>query len=106
VILRDNEGKLIVAKSTTCLGYVEPAAAEAFAALEATQLERDMGYEQIHFMGDAKTVIDAVNSEEPDWSRIGHLISDICSNLQEFSLWKFSYVSRENNRTVHELARG
>ena len=105
VILRDNAGNLIAAKCLTRRGHVEPAAAEAMAALEATQLCRDMGYEQIHFMRDAKTVVDAVNLGVPNWSRTGHLINDIRTKLQELSHWKLSYVSREMNRPAHELAK-
>ena len=99
VILRDHEGNMLVAKCITRKGHVEPAVVEAMAALEAIQLCRDRGYGRVHFMGDAKTVIDAVNSEVPDWSRMGHLINDIRELLQDLSLWKMSYISREHNRS-------
>jgi ribonuclease HI len=104
VILRDNEGNLIVAKSTTHMGNVEPVVAEAFVALEAIKLGHEMGFQSVAFVGDAKMLIDAVKSEEPNWSRIGHFISDIRSSLEELSNWTFSFVHRERNRTAHELA--
>jgi ribonuclease HI len=61
VILRDNEGRLIATKSTTRMGYVEPVAAEAFTAVEAIKLVRDIGFQHVSLMGDTKLVIDVVN---------------------------------------------
>ena len=64
-----------------------------------------MGNDQILFMGDAKMVVNAVNSDMPDWSRTSHLINDIWITLQEFVRWEVSHVSRETNRSAHELAK-
>jgi ribonuclease HI len=105
VVLRDREGRFIAGRSLTRQGHVDAVVAEAYAALEAIQLGWDLGYEKVHFMGDAKVIINAVNAGEPDWSRIGHLIQDICTNLNVFLQWKFTHVYRENNGPAHVLAK-
>jgi ribonuclease HI len=64
-----------------------------------------MGYDQILFVGDVKKVVNAVNLDMPGWSRTGHLINDIRITLQEFVHWEVSHVSRETNRSAHELAK-
>jgi hypothetical protein len=74
VFLKDREGSFLAAKSSTHKGFGTLATAEAYAALEAIQLSWDLGYEHIQFLGDAKVIINAENSEELDWSSVGHLI--------------------------------
>jgi hypothetical protein len=42
----------------------------------------EMGYSKIHLEGDAKGVIEVVNSKDDDRSWMGHLIEDIKVELQ------------------------
>jgi hypothetical protein len=49
--------------------------------------------------------LDAVLSNEPDWSWKGHLVDDIRVDLKHFTHWKLSYVRREANQAAHLLAR-
>ena len=54
--------------------------------------------------GDAQGVIDAVNSQNPDWSSMGMLVEDIKHELQTLQQWQLSFVRREGNRATHTLA--
>lgn len=71
----------------------------------AIQLAREMGLTQVCLEGDAKIIVDAVNSREPDWSRSGHLVDDIRTELAAISCWSMVYVCREINQAAHTLAR-
>lgn len=97
VIIRDHRGSLVAAKCVTRKGFVKPVAAEAWAALMALQLSRDLGLLQVYLEGDAKIVVDTVNSTEPDWSWQGHLVDDIQVELLSFPNWKLNHVRREAN---------
>jgi hypothetical protein len=55
-----------------------------------------MRYEKVQFEGDAKVVVDAVNSGEIDRRRIGHLRAES---------WKMRYAQRGNNSAAHGLAK-
>jgi ribonuclease HI len=74
VLLWDRDGRFIAVRSIMSQGYGDADMAKAYAALEAIQLGWDLGYEHIHFMGDAKVVINTMNFGELDRSSIGHLI--------------------------------
>ena len=54
--------------------------------------------------GDAKIVIDAVNSRRQDDSSKGHLIADILLAVSSFPSWEMIYVRREGNKVAHGLA--
>lgn len=60
VLLRDHTEKMIVSKCVTRMGFVNPADAEAMAAIVATQTCREWGIDRVQFVGDAKVVVDAV----------------------------------------------
>lgn len=97
VILRDHARMLLAAKCSSRREYLEPADAEALAALEATQFYRELGYDWIKFVGDAESVVDGVTSEEPDWSRKGHITDAIQSNTRTFSRLTSTHVGKEAN---------
>jgi hypothetical protein len=57
------------------------------------------------FMGDAKSIVDVVNSDEQDWSRKGHITNGIRANVHTFEHWTFTHTSREANQVAHELVK-
>ena len=57
VVIHDGQGKFIAAQSKTELGYLEPAMAEAWAALLAIKLCTELGLQQVQLEGDAQKVI-------------------------------------------------
>ena len=62
MILRDHAGNMLAAKCCARVGYLEPDAAEALAALEATQFSRSLGKDWVQFVGDAKGVVDVIGA--------------------------------------------
>jgi ribonuclease HI len=105
VVIRDHQGNMVAAKSLTRTGLLEAVTAEAVAALMAIQISHDLGYSKVWFEGDAKIIVDAVVSNETDWSRKGHLVDDIRVDLKRFTHWKLSYVRWGANQVAHLLAK-
>ena len=59
----------------------------------------------MHLEGDSKTLVDAVNGEEADWSLIGHVVEDIKTGLWHFLQRKMSFVKRDGNQVTYLLAK-
>ena len=85
-------------------GFLDPKSVEAMGATMVAHFCRDLGMERIQLEGDAKIVIDAVNSWRQDDSSKGHLIVDILLALSSFPSWEMIYVRREGNKVAHGLA--
>jgi hypothetical protein len=52
------------------------------AALMATELCVEMGITKVQLEGDAKNVVSAVLSNDPDGSHRGQVIEDICTTMR------------------------
>lgn len=105
VVVRDSCGNLLAGRCTAQVGCLAPAAAEAKVVLLAIQLCREMGLSQVHFEGDAKSVVDSVNSAHVDSSWMGHVVDDIRLEVQAFPQWQLFFVRREGNQVAHLLAK-
>jgi hypothetical protein len=105
VVVRDSHGHLLVARSVVQNGGLAPAVVKAKTALLAIHLCHEMGLSKIHFEGDAKSIVDSVNSELVDSSWMGHVIEDIKVEIQVFYQWQFSFVGREGNKVAHLRAK-
>ena len=55
--------------------------------------------------GDAKNVMDALNSLEANWSKVGHIIADAQILLQKFMYCEINHVSHKANYVAHNLAK-
>jgi hypothetical protein len=64
-----------------------------------------MGLKKIHFEGDAKSVVDAVNDVGTDRSSLGLVIEDIRKELNSLAMWKMTFIRREGNHVAHQLAK-
>jgi hypothetical protein len=49
--------------------------------------------------------VDAINSDEPNWTRIGHLVRDLKMLLCLFTYWEVCHVGRDANFAAHDLAK-
>jgi ribonuclease HI len=105
IVVRDHMGKFVAARSRSRPGGVAPVAAEAMAALLAIRTAGELGLRQVCLEGDAKTIVDAVNSNEEDWSNIGHLVDDIRSEVRNLPQWTMNHVCRESNQAAHVMAK-
>jgi ribonuclease HI len=91
-MIRDSTRTMLAARCEIRRGILSPVAAEAKAALLTVRLCCELGFRKIHLEGDAKIVVDAVNSNEEDRSWVGHLFEDIKGELSSFDGWKMSFV--------------
>lgn len=96
---------MIATKCSIRFGCLEPATAEAVTALEVVQFCSSLGHDWVQFVGDAKTVVDTMNSNEPNWSNKGHIIDAIQTNTRHFKHRQISHVTREANQIAHVLER-
>ena len=78
---------------------------EAIALVHAAAMCRDGGLENIILEGDAKQVVDELNSNGSRWCRFGQLIDDIQHILQKITRWRCVFIKREANEAAHRLAK-
>jgi ribonuclease HI len=88
VVIRDSQGTMQAARCVMRMGYLAPLVAEAMAVLVSIQLCHELGITKVHFEGDAKGVVDMVNSSDVDISWMEHVIADIKMEIQEFEGWQ------------------
>ena len=104
VIVRDHLGRVWASKCMVWEGFLDPTSAEAMGATMAALFYKELGMERIQLEGDAKLVIDAVNSRRQDDSSKGHLLADILLALSSVLQWEMIHVRREGNTVAHGLA--
>jgi ribonuclease HI len=104
-IIRDSAGNVLAAHGIVREGLSDPTTTEALGVILAIPLGRNRGLRMIQVEGDAKLIVEAVNSGNEDSSMRGHLIADIRVFLRDFQVWKVEHVSREGNKAAHILAR-
>jgi ribonuclease HI len=104
-IARTSTGAVLAARSLTKVIRVDPAMAEALAALYAIVFGLEMGYNRVICEGDAQKIIQDVNEEGPCTSRYGNVIEGIKSEMRKFEYVCFSHVVREANSAAHQLAK-
>ena len=104
VVICDNEGCVKVAKCSISHGRFDPTAAEAMAAVHALRFCMELGVQNICMKGDAKSVVDALNSRKENWSRFGHLVVDT-KNLFNHFTWHINFVGRNTNFASHNIAK-
>jgi ribonuclease HI len=92
-----------MSKNRECL--LKPTTREAVALSFTVCLCKDITTQNVMFEGDAKQVVDAINSTMSRWSRFGHLLEDTKHGLQRLSRWKCVYVKHEVNEAAHQLAK-
>jgi hypothetical protein len=105
VVVRDDKGLVIAAASKVRQGLFEPVMGEAIASYEAARICKELSIPKGWLEGDAKIIVDALNSDERILSRYGHLVEDTRSILQSFPSWKCDFVHREANEAAHRLAK-
>ncbi|XP_059441935.1 uncharacterized protein LOC132174268 [Corylus avellana] len=105
VVIRDPSGRMIGARCMARSGCLALAGAETMAALMAIQQCKELGLTHVHLEGDANVIIDAVNCEVTDRSRMGHIVEDIKVEVQAFSQWQMTFVRRAGNQAAHFLSK-
>jgi len=84
IIVRDYEGYVLAARSTTFFLTIDPTMAEAWAALQAVLSCKELGFFYICFEGDSLQVVKECSIDLGNMSRYGHILDGIKSGLQSF----------------------
>jgi ribonuclease HI len=103
IIVRDETGDFIEAKTKYLRMQAEPIVTETLAALQALNLCTEQGYQRVILEGDALQVINLTNSVKPCNSGYGHLIEDIRAGSKSVGDIRFQHVRRTANKAAHEL---
>ncbi|XP_052481212.1 uncharacterized protein LOC105763928 [Gossypium raimondii] len=77
LVVKEQEGKIVAAKSILHENVASLFVAEAYAGYQATMLGIQLGYLNVDILGDSKTITTKCQSENHDRSEIGAIISDI-----------------------------
>ena len=84
---------------------VDPTTVETVAAVQGIIMGKELGAQGIIFEGDAKQLIQAVNSLAPCNSNYGHLVEDIQCELMAFSNSSFNFIFRDGNFAADGLTK-
>jgi ribonuclease HI len=104
IVARDNNGEVLGARAVTKPVVAPPKVAEAMAALEAVLFCKAWGFFEVILEGDAKQVIDEVNSATPNLNAAGHFVEGITAEIQGLRVASMVHVGREANSAAHCLA--
>ncbi|XP_042958083.1 uncharacterized protein LOC122293615 [Carya illinoinensis] len=105
VIVRDYQGQVVGTVRAQRPLRGTPFDGEAYGLLVAAEFSRDLGLQQVCLEGDAKRVVDGLQSKAMDWSLGGCLIEDAKRVLDSSVDWTASHVHREANMAAHQLAK-
>lgn len=105
VIVRDWTGKVIASLRSQRAFFLDAYLAEAFAALKAVILDKQLGLQRILLEGDAQKVVNDIKGAADQWSSAGLMVSNIRLLLQHFQHWSVSFVPRKFNYVAHCLAK-
>jgi hypothetical protein len=86
-IVRDREGAVLAACSTTKIFLVEAVVAEALAAVHAVEFCREIGFFDIMLEGNVLQIVNAVKAMGYNWSKMGNLINGTKDGLGKLRSW-------------------
>ena len=104
VIIRDCEGRVVVARSKVLNAMYEAETIEAFAVEEGILLAYERGLNQVVIESDSLSVVQAINTNSI-MEELGSIIQGIIGFLRAFGSWNLKHLKREFNRATHELAQ-
>jgi ribonuclease HI len=84
---------------------ISPEAAESSATLLAIQQCNNLGFLNVHFEGDAKVIVNAMNCGGNNQSWVCHVVEDFQVEAGFLSNWKMTFVKCEGNNVAHLLAK-
>ncbi|KAM6592724.1 hypothetical protein CsatA_000427 [Cannabis sativa] len=104
-LLRDSNGKLIEAFSSSKVGAVSPEIAEIMGVKEALSWLKTKALTEVEIETDSLVVVQAINSQVQMPSQFGLLVQDCRMLLSELHNVFLSFVKRSANRAAHCIAR-
>ncbi|KAF5452147.1 hypothetical protein F2P56_027178 [Juglans regia] len=105
IIIRDEEGEVLVVVEGQQRYVVQPAVAESYALWKAIEVCRDLNLERVIFEGDAQVIVKAVNSKEEDRSAYGSIVEASKKLISSWKDWSVEFVYRHANEAAHTLAK-
>ncbi|KAK6116072.1 hypothetical protein DH2020_008341 [Rehmannia glutinosa] len=106
VVLRNDQGEFIVARTIYFPGIYAIREAEAISVREALSWLHDLGIRQVVVETDAKYVVDSLTSHEFGISEYDFVIQECRAFLQSEPEVSAKFVRRNANMVAHELAKG
>ncbi|XP_027067691.1 uncharacterized protein [Coffea arabica] len=104
-VARNAEGKLMKAWARAELKVSEPQVEEAAAIRMGMQMAYDANWKEVDFQSDCKEVVDMINKEKDQHTRIATVLEDIANMRCLFEQCTFSFVHRAGNSCAHSLAK-
>lgn len=105
IVIKDSNGDVLALISAPKYYVASPFIVESNALWKAMEMCNELGFRDVIFEGDAKAIIDVVNSEEDDESWRGQIIEDIKKIVRQREWWSVAFVHREGNVVAHQLAK-
>lgn len=102
--IRDCHGSVLLITRLSFPYCIDSAIAEARGLVEAARLCLLLEFDNFCLEGDARQVGHVVQSNVPDVSVYGCLISDVHHLLQKTEAWQIQHVKREANMAANYLA--
>ncbi|XP_021765431.1 uncharacterized protein LOC110729946 [Chenopodium quinoa] len=105
VVIRDEEGMILVA--AMCKEYAgwAPEVAEAAACRYGLQLAARLGYTSVILESDAAKVVNGVKKMAGNLTPFSVLVDDICALSHCFVAFSISHVKRAGNTLAYNVAR-
>jgi hypothetical protein len=105
VVARDFNGNVLGAKSVTKMVVAVPKLAEIMTAYETVVFCKEVRFYEIILEGDAKQVVDDVNSRTPKHDVSGRFLEGTIMEMPGLRGVSISHVSRDANNVTHQLAK-
>ena len=105
VVIRDNNGAVLVSCSEKLTQAYKAEETEILAARKSLMFAHELGFQRIILEGDALGLIQALKSQEQNLSPLGLLVGDVKLYSNHFQKVLYSHVKRNGNSVAHNLAK-
>ncbi|CAL1401916.1 unnamed protein product [Linum trigynum] len=105
MVLRSLSGGVLMAKGIQFPGIDDPTVVELLVLREAIAWCLGQGFTGMRFEGDAKVIIDKINSKDASDSRMGVVLEEVLQYFCSNPGFSVRFVGRRNNRVAHLVAR-
>ncbi|CAL1385478.1 unnamed protein product [Linum trigynum] len=104
-VIKDSSGCLLSAQARQWEGVHDAMVLEALALRDVLLECQRRNLHSVSVAGDAKIIIDKCCARDFHHSKVGILLKEICSLLDELSNYSLRFIGRSNNSEAHSVAR-
>ena len=105
MVIRNNEGQVLVALLEKVMMPATVEILEMLAARKAATFARDLRFSQVCFEGDAELVVKCLQSGSVSNALVGHLAKDFMSIRGYFQSFSIIHGRQQGNKVAHALTR-